>query len=168
MKIAIVGYSGAGKSTAARILGEKLGIPVLHLDTVYHMPGWQVRREEDAKAVVADFMETNDNWVIDGNYKALCQKERLEQADKILFFNISRFTCFRQAFCRYMKYRGQSRPDMAEGCNEKFDFEFAKWILKDGRTPQKVQEYKNVCHKYAEKVVIIRNKKDFDVFLKKI
>ena len=164
MKIAIVGYSGAGKSTTARKIGEKYDIPVLYLDTVYHMPGWQVRPEEDAKAIVAQFMAENDSWVIDGNYKALHQQERLQQADKILFFNISRFTCFRQAFGRYLKYRGKSRPDMTEGCNEKFDFEFAKWILKDGRTPQKVQGYKNMCQKYAEKVVIISNQKDLEKF----
>ena len=168
MKIAIVGYSGAGKSTAAKRISEKYGMPVLFLDTVYHMPGWQVRPVEESKAIVADFMERNKSWVIDGNYKAIMQTERLDRADKILFFNISRFTCFRQAFSRYLKYRGKSRPDMTEGCNEKFDFEFAKWILKDGRTPQKVQGYKNMCHKYADKVVIIRNKKDFDTFLKKI
>lgn len=166
MKIAIVGYSGAGKSTTARMIGEKYGIPVLFLDTVYHMPGWQVRPEEDAKAIVAHFLATNDNWVIDGNYKALHQQERLQQADKILFFDIDRFTCFRQAFGRYLKYRGKSRPDMARGCNEKFDLEFARWILKDGRTPQKVQGYKNMCQKYADKVVVIRNQKDLENFLK--
>ena len=166
MKIAIVGYSGAGKSTAARKISEKYHIPVLFLDTVYHMPGWQVRDEEDAKAIVSRFMKENDSWVIDGNYKALCQQERLEQADKILFFDVGRFTCFRQAFGRYLKYRGKSRPDMTEGCNEKFDFEFAKWILKDGRTPQKVQGYKNMCRKYAPKVVVIRNQNDLEKFLK--
>ena len=168
MKIAIIGYSGAGKSTTARKLGEKYNIPVLHLDTVYHMPGWQVRPTEDSQAIVAQFMAENDSWVIDGNYKAILQKERFEQADMILFFNFNRFTCFCRAFGRYLKYKGKSRPDMTQGCNEKFDLEFAKWILKDGRTPQKVQAYKNMCQKYGEKVVIISSQKQLDKFLEKI
>ena len=166
MKIAIVGYSGAGKSTTAAILGEKLDIPVLHLDTVYHMPGWKVRPEEESQAIVAQFMAENHSWVIDGNYKSINQQQRLQQADVILFFNFNRFTCFWRAFGRYLKYRGKSRPDMTEGCNEKFDFEFAKWILKDGRTPQKVQGYKNMCQKYAGKVTVISNQKQLEDFLK--
>ena len=164
MKIAIIGYSGAGKSTAARKIAEKYDIPVLHLDTVYHMPGWQVRPTEDSKAIVGRFMAENHSWVIEGNYKAILQTERFEQADKILFFNFNRFTCFRRAFGRYLKYRGTSRPDMTAGCEEKFDLEFAKWILFDGRTPQKVEAYRKMCQKYAEKVVIISNQRQLEKF----
>ena len=171
MKISIIGYSGAGKSTTARILGEKLGIPVLHLDTVYHMPGWQVRPNEDSISIVSEFMAKNDSWVMDGNYKAIIQRQRFEQSDLIIFFDFNRLTCFWRAFVRYLKYRGKSRPDMTQGCNEKFDLEFARWILKDGRTPQKVRGYKNMCQKYADKVVIIRNQKElerfFEIFFKK-
>lgn len=167
MRISIIGYSGAGKSTAARMLGEKLGIPVLHLDTVYHMPGWQVRPNEESIDIVSKFMTDNDSWIMDGNYKAIIQQQRFEQSDIIIFFDFDRFTCFCRAFGRYLKYRGKSRPDMTQGCNEKFDLEFARWILKDGRTPQKVQGYKNMCQKYADKVVIIRNQRQLDELLEK-
>ena len=167
MRISIIGYSGAGKSTAARMLGEKLGIPVLHLDTVYHMPGWQVRPNEESIDIVSKFMTDNDSWIMDGNYKAIIQQQRFEQSDIIIFFDFDRITCFCRAFGRYLKYRGKSRPDMTQGCNEKFDLEFARWILKDGRTPQKVQGYKNMCQKYADKVVIIRNQRQLDEFLEK-
>ncbi len=168
MKIAIIGFSGSGKSTTAGILGKKYGIPVLFLDTVYHLPGWQMRPTEESKAIVAQFMAENDSWVIDGNYKALHQDIRFQQADMILFFNFNRFTCFFRAFGRYLKYRGKSRPDMAQGCNEKFDFAFAKWILLDGRTPRKMKGYKNMCEKYAHKVTIIRSQRELDKFLEKI
>ena len=167
MRISIIGYSGAGKSTAARMLGEKLGIPVLHLDTVYHMPGWQVRPNEESIDIVSKFMTDNDSWIMDGNYKAIIQQQRFEQSDIIIFFDFDRITCFCRAFGRYLKYRGKSRPDMTQGCNEKFDLEFARWILKDGRTPQKVQGYKNMCQKYADKVVIIRNQRQLDELLEK-
>jgi hypothetical protein len=29
---------------------------------------------------------------------------------------------------RWLRYRGQSRPDMAPGCPEKIDWEFLQWI----------------------------------------
>ncbi len=167
MKISIIGYSGAGKSTTARTLGEKLGIPVLHLDTVYHMPGWQVRSNEDSIAIVSEFMAKNDSWIIDGNYKAIIQRQRFEQSDLIIFFDFNRLTCFWRAFARYLKYRGKSRPDMTQGCNEKFDFEFMKWILIDGRTLQKKKAYENMCKKYADKVFVLRNQAQLDDFLRK-
>ena len=34
-------------------------------------------------------------------------------------------------------YNGKTRPDMTEGCYEKMDFEFAKWVLIDGRKKRK-------------------------------
>jgi len=166
MKIAVIGYSGSGKSTTARIIGEKYNIPVLHLDSVYWMENWQQRTTEECRIIVEDFLTKNDNWIIDGNYKALYQAKRFDRADKILFFDFGRFTCFYRAFIRWLKYRGKTRPDMAAGCNEKFDFEFIKWILFDGRTPQKQKVYENMCKKYSNKVIILKNQRQLDDFLK--
>lgn len=168
MKIAILGYSGSGKSTTARILGEKFGIPVLHLDTVHFLENWQEREKDESRLIVERFMSENDSWVIDGNYKAFRQQQRLEQADRILFFNFNRFVCFLRIFSRWIKYRGKTRPDMAEGCNEKLDFRFAKWILYDGRTPAKQKSYNNMCKKYSNKVVILKNQRQLDSFFKSL
>lgn len=43
MKIAVIGYSGSGKSTLSRKLGEKYGLPVLHIDAVEFKPNWVIR-----------------------------------------------------------------------------------------------------------------------------
>ncbi|MBQ8603303.1 MAG: DNA topology modulation protein [Oscillospiraceae bacterium] len=165
MKIAIVGYSGSGKSTTAQKLGEKFNIPVLYLDSVHWMENWTERPHEESKTMVADFMAKNDSWVIDGNYKTLLQAERFEQADMILFFSFNRFTCLYRVVKRWLKYRGTSRPDIAQGCNEKIDFEFVRWVLWDGRTPRKRRGYENMCKKYSNKVVILKNQRQLDDFL---
>ena len=69
MKIVVNGYSGSGKSTLARRLGKLYQIPVLHLDTVHWLPGWEEKEEEQERSEVRAFMDRNASWVIDGNYR---------------------------------------------------------------------------------------------------
>lgn len=164
MKIAVLGYSGAGKSTLARMLGEHYNIPVLHLDTVQFLPDWRIRDEQEKRKITFDFMQ-QENWVIDGNYSGLYKTERLEQADKIFILSFNRFFCFKSALKRYFQNKGHTRPDMADGCNEKFDLEFALWILFWGRTYKKRKEYKNICNKYRDKTVCFHNRKQVNDYI---
>jgi adenylate kinase family enzyme len=39
-RILIIGPSGAGKSVLARRIGERLGLPVVHVDAINRNPGW--------------------------------------------------------------------------------------------------------------------------------
>lgn len=159
MKIAIIGYSGSGKSTLAKKLSERYNCSLLYLDAVNFESGWKERNREESKAILKSFME-NESWVIDGNYKELYQERRLEEADKIIFMNFSRFVCFKQAYKRYLNSKSQVRESMAEGCIEKFDFEFIKWILIDGRSKKLKRNYANICDKYRDKIIICRNRED--------
>ena len=159
MKIAVIGYSGSGKSTLARKLGEIYDLPVLHLDKVHWMPGWKGRSFEDKNEIIRDFLDahTNDGWVMDGNYERFFFDRRMEEADRIVFFNFSRLNCLWRVFRRYRKYRGQTREDMGEGCPEKLDWEFVRWILRDGRTAKHRKRYAAVLTKYPEKCIVLKN-----------
>lgn len=164
MKIAIIGYSGSGKSTTARALAERASLPLLHLDSVHFLPEWKERTDEECRDIVAEFL-CKDNWVIDGNYTRFHQEQRLAEADWIIFFNFNRFTCFVRAFRRYLKYRGQTRPDLGEGCPEKFDGEFIRWLLWEGRTRARHRKFMEIAEKYPHKTVILRNQRELNAFL---
>ncbi len=168
MKIAILGYSGSGKSTLARELAELYGIDVFHFDSIHFLPGWVVRPREEKVRLTEEFLDTHTSWVMDGNYSKLFYDRRMEEADEIILLLFSRFSCLKRAFCRYLKYRNKTRPDMAEGCREKFDFEFAKWILWEGRTKRARDRYKYIAAKYSEKAVVIKNQRQLDRYLEKI
>ncbi len=168
MKIAIMGYSGAGKSTLARRLGELYGIPVLHLDSVEFLPNWKKRGLPEKQRIVADFMRDNNSWVIDGNYSKLFREERLEQADMIVLLLFNRFACLRRVIGRYRRFKGKTRPDMSDGCDEKLDLEFIDWVLRGGRTKLKKAGYKVVCGKYPDKVTVLKNQRQIDEFLKQL
>ncbi|MDE5983829.1 MAG: DNA topology modulation protein FlaR [Eubacterium sp.] len=158
MKIAVLGYSGAGKSILAKMFGEHYDIPVLHLDKVQFLPNWKIRDEQEKRKIVFDFMQ-QQNWVIDGNYSSLHKEKRLEQADIIIILSFNRLFCFKSALNRYFENKGHTRPDMADGCNEKFDLEFALWILFWGRTYKCRKDYKKVYNKYRSKTLWFTNRR---------
>ena len=162
MKIAIIGYSGSGKSTLARNLSEKYHIPVLHFDTVQFLPGWVIRPEEEKKAMTKAFLDANDSWVIDGNYSKLSYERRMEEADVIVILLFNRWHCLWRVTRRYLKYKNKTRPDMGQGCNEKLDPEFVKWVLRDGRSQSSRDRYGWVLSRYPNKTIVVKNQKQLD------
>lgn len=166
MKIAIIGYSGSGKSTLAKKLAEKYQVDVLHFDTVNFLPNWQLRDKEDQKRLTKEFLDTHESWVIDGNYSRLFYERRMLEADIIILLLFNRFSCLYRVYCRYRRYHNSTRSDMAEGCKEKLDLAFIKWILWGGRTKRVKNRYKNVIAQYHEKAVIIKNQKQLDRYVK--
>ena len=165
MKIAVSGYSGAGKSTLARVLGERLNCPVLHLDSVYHGPNWTERSDGEVVQEIADFLDSHEAWVIDGEYSRFHFERRIEEADRIVIMDFNRFACLRRVWRRYRCYRGTSRPDIAEGCNEKLDLEFLNWVLWKGRSKRRKLRLKGTCEKYPNKVTVLKNQRQIDRFL---
>ena len=163
MKLAILGYSGSGKSTLAQALGAHYDLPVLHLDTIHFLPDWVERDKTERAILYRQFLsEHPNNWVIDGNYKALDLEKRLEEADRVVLLLFPRFLCLYRCWRRYRKYRHTVHMCMAEGCQEKLDAEFIRWILWESRTAKKRAEYRNIARQYPKKVTVIRSQKQLN------
>ncbi|MDD3171559.1 MAG: AAA family ATPase [Bacilli bacterium] len=163
MKIQICGFSGSGKSTFARELSEKYNIKVLHLDSVHFTSGWVERANEDMDKDVREFIKNKD-WIIDGNYSKIALN-RFEECDKIFYFNFNRIVCLINAIKRYQKYKNKVRVDMAEGCPEKLDLEFIKWILYKGRKKAQRERLTRYKNEYGNKLIIFNNQKDVKRYL---
>ena len=166
MKIAVIGYSGSGKSTLAAALGKEYGADVLHLDSVHFLPRWKERPDEEKRRVVEAFLDSHDSWVIDGNYTKLFYERRTEEADRIVMMLFGRFACLYRVTKRYKKYKNSTRPDMAEGCPEKLDAEFVKWVLWKGRSKKARERYKNLAKRYPDKVTVLKNQRQLDAFMR--
>ena len=164
MKISVMGYSGSGKSTLARRLGELYGAEVLHFDAIHWLPGWVENSPEEKLRLTREFLDAHDSWVIDGNYSKYLMERRTEESDKIILLLFGRFSCLFRVVKRYFTYRNSTRPDMGNGCNEKLDFEFIKWVLFEGRTKRARQRYKNIIEKYPEKTAVIKNQRQLNKF----
>ena len=156
MKIAIIGYSGSGKSTLAKQLAEVYNIPVLHFDKVQFRPNWEIRPQASKEIMAKTFLDLHKDWVIDGNYSKLSFERRMEEADVIIMLLFNRVSCLYRVTRRYLTYKDSSRPDMGEGCKEKLDWEFVKWILRDGRSKTARDRYLWVLQQYPVKTVLIK------------
>ena len=149
-------------------MAEKYNIAVLHFDTVQFKPNWEIRSEVVKKKMTEVFLDVHDSWVIDGNYSKLSFDRRMEEADVIILLLFNRFSCLWRAWRRARIYGDKTRPDMADGCKEKLDIEFIKWILWKGRTKEVKIRYKNVISNYPEKIVIIKNQRQLDRYIQNI
>jgi adenylate kinase family enzyme len=69
-RIVVYGPSGSGKTTFSRQIAERLGLPVVELDAVFHArPDWDdLSVDEFRTAVSARLDEMPDGWVFEGNY----------------------------------------------------------------------------------------------------
>lgn len=125
-KILIVGCGGAGKSTLARIMGEKFNLPVIHLDKIHWLPNWQERPNKEFDTLLQNEL-IKDSWIIDGNYTRTFDA-RVKYADLCIFLDYPIELCIQSVLERVEQYKNTSRPDMTEGCPEQVDDEFMEWI----------------------------------------
>ena len=79
-RVNVKGTSGSGKTTFARELAERLGVPYIELDALHHGPDWYQPTAEEFRARVVEAMaQLPDGWVIDGNYEAQARRHRARQ-----------------------------------------------------------------------------------------
>jgi adenylate kinase family enzyme len=127
-RVAILGPGGAGKSELARALGERTGLPVVHLDVLYWRPGWTAPPPEEFRAAV-DAAIAEDRWILDGNFlRDDADDPRFARADIVVFLDYPRTTCVRRALWRWLLDRRRHRTDLPEGCPEGFDLPFLRWV----------------------------------------
>ena len=125
-RVLIIGCGGAGKSTLARQLGEKLNLPVVHLDSIFWLPGWVEMEKDEFDARIRAEM-AKETWILDGNYNRTLP-ERIARCDTIIYLDFSRTACLYGIFKRLLTNIGKTRPDMGAGCKEKVDLDFVKWV----------------------------------------
>lgn len=125
-KVLVIGSSGAGKSTFSRVLSEKTGLPLIHLDRLFWKPNWVETDKSEWKEILADAL-AGDSWIIDGQFGGTLEM-RLEKCDTVIFLDLPRALCVYRILKRVVIYKKGKRPDMADGCDEKFDWQFLKWV----------------------------------------
>jgi len=169
-RIVVVGTSGAGKTTLAKYLSEKLDLSFIWLDELAWLPGWKMM-EQDKLAKIIDEKTSGDRWALDGNYYRY-REIFWPKATHIIWLNYS----FRVIFWRCLKRtirRSWTKEKLFNGENRESFYQsfFTKhsilvWVLKTfwkhrREYPEmfKVDQYKYV------KIIELKNQKELDEFL---
>jgi adenylate kinase family enzyme len=85
-RIAVVGTSGNGKTTVARRLAQRLGVPHVELDALFHGPNWTETPLEEFRRRVDSATEAG-GWVVDGNYQTKLGDLVLRRADTVVWLD---------------------------------------------------------------------------------
>jgi adenylate kinase family enzyme len=152
-RVLIIGPCGSGKSTLARELAPLLGLPLVHMDQLGWQAGWVETEKAELNARLADAV-AQDEWLIEGNYGSTLAP-RLERADTVIYLDFSIRLCLARLIRRIVAHRGQSRPDMPEGCPERFDLAFFWYVMNWNTGPRVRTEAKLAT--YGGKVIRLRN-----------
>ena len=157
-KVIIIGCPGSGKSTFARKLKEKTGLPLHHLDMLY----WNEDRTTVSRQVFDDrlknVMATNE-WIIDGNY-ARTMEARLKECDTVFFLDYNADVCLKGIEAR----KGKMRSDMPWTETDAPDEEFVAFVKNfECESKPKIIE---LLDKYSSKnIIVFHTRREADEYL---
>ena len=126
-RVAVIGCGGAGKTTLANDLADRLGIPVVHIDSHYWrlVDGERVESTPEEWKARHRMLIAEDEWVIDG-MKFGVLDERLARADTVIYLDPSTASCLGGIIGRFVRHRGQDRPEL--GVYVRINHEFLRWV----------------------------------------
>ena len=161
-RVLVIGSGGAGKSTFSRRLGDTLGIEVIHLDRLYWRPNWIEPPKAEWALKIGELIK-REYWIMDGNYGGT-RTIRMNAADTVILLDLPRMTCITRVLKRNWKFRGQCRPEMADGCPERFDLKFLLWVwsFPHKTRPGILKEFERYTEK---KIVILSSECEVENFL---
>ena len=157
-KVIIIGCPGSGKTTFAIKLHRTTGLPLYHLDAIWHKPDKTHIPRDEFDERLAEVLRL-DEWIIDGNYSRTLEM-RLSACDTVFLFDLPTEVCLSGAIERLGKGR-YDMPWIERELDPTFQCEIEEF--KDKKLP----EIYNLIEKYRQnrKIVFFKSRKESDDLL---
>lgn len=168
MKIAVVGNAGGGKTVLSRRLGQRLNIPVTHVDSIQFLPGMIIRPHQESINVLLEVQSTKD-WIIDGYGPLDILIKRFEVADRIIFVDFPIWHHYWWCTKRQIQNLWSPRQELPSGCDERSWAHTWKLFKTLWRTHKKMRpELLRIFSReaFAKKVVFIRTMSEWNKIFK--
>lgn len=165
-RVMIVGQPGAGKSTIARQIGQRTGLPVVHIDKIHWMPGW-VERPYEEKTRMCLEVHAQEKWVFEGGH-SVTWADRFARCDTLVWIDVGVWQRMYRVLRRCYRDHGKVRVDMQDDCPEQFSWEFYQFIWKTRNSSR--ARIKRLFEKAPESktCVHLRNQRDISDFLQSL
>lgn len=149
-----MGCPGAGKSTFSRELAHITGLPLIHLDLMYHDQSYSYQTDKDSWRSRVSSETKKKQWIIDGNYKSTFDI-RLPESDTIIFLDYSTSLSIWRAIKRRIYFHKTVREDMPPTWKERLGWSFFVFILKFNYSV--APRMRRIIESYSDKDVVILN-----------
>jgi adenylate kinase family enzyme len=113
-RVIVAGISGAGKTTMARALAERLGLPRVELDALHHGPGWVKRVEFEADV---ERFAAGPRWVCEEQYGGFLGDLLWRRATALVWLDLPRRTVMNRVVRRSV-VRAVTRRELWNGNRE--------------------------------------------------
>lgn len=143
-RISVIGTSCSGKTTFARRLADQCNYPHIELDSIYWLPGWQVRPDQDFKNLVEQAVQA-EHWVVDGNYSKV-RDVVWQRATHVIWLNYPFLLVFWRALSRTV-HRAATHTELFSGNYESWKNSF---FSQDSILWWVISTYRRRKRRYAE------------------
>lgn len=128
-RVAVLGCSGSGKTTAARAIAERLNLVHIELDALSHQANWTPTPPDEFQASLVSAMDeaeaSHGGWTVCGGYDSVIDPIRLPRADTIVWLDLPRPVVMRQSIGRTIR-RAVTREELWNGNREPLT-NFYRW-----------------------------------------
>jgi adenylate kinase family enzyme len=151
----ILGTAGSGKTTFARMLAQRIGAPVISLDSIWQ-PQWG-KDDVPAFRTLIEQAHAGESWISDGNFAAATFDIRLPRATLVIWLDRPKLSSARRVITRVF-HPGEHRIDGLP--------KVLRFIWNFERINRPLIEAQRIAHGPEVPVVRLTNSREIAAFLK--